>query len=85
VGTIDVPVVLQFRPRDLHDLVLKLTEQHARIFDVSGDESGLFCVSWSDHLGSYSMYLPTSTRDGRLQSRRVAPMRVSPSAKQLAA
>jgi hypothetical protein len=85
VGTIDMPVVLQFRPRDLHDLVLKLTEQHARIFDVSGDESGLFCVSWSDHLGSYSVYLPTSTKDGRLQSRRVAPMRVTPSAKQLAA
>ena len=85
VGTIDMPVVLQFRPHDLHDLVLKLTEQHARIFDVSGDESGLFCVSWSDHLGSYSVYLPTSTKDGRLQSRRVAPMRVTPSAKQLAA
>jgi hypothetical protein len=77
VGTIPVPVTLQFRSRDLLELVLKLNEQHTQTFDVSGDDGGLLCVSWSDHLGSYSVYMPTSTTDGRQQPRRVAPMRVS--------
>lgn len=73
---VDVPVALRFRPRDLHALLKKLSEQHARAFRVSGDDGGLFCVSWTDHLGSYSVYLPTGTNDSRLETRRIAPMRL---------
>jgi hypothetical protein len=85
VGTIPAPAALSFRPRDLHDLVLKLNEQHAQTFDLTCDDRGLLCVSWSDHLGSYSVYLPTSTKGGRLETRRIAPMRVSSSGEKLAA
>lgn len=68
---------LTFRIRDLYDLVQSLLKQRASQFDLSGDEGGLLSVSWSDALGSYAVYLPTVGADGRLQSRRMSPMRVS--------
>jgi hypothetical protein len=68
---------LSFRIRDLYDLVQSLLKQRASQFDLSGDEGGLLSVSWSDALGSYAVYLPTVGADGRLQSRRMSPMRVS--------
>ncbi len=68
---------LSFRIRDLYDLIQSLLKQRASQFDLSGDEGGLLSVSWSDALGSYAVYLPTVGADGRLQSRRMSPMRVS--------
>jgi hypothetical protein len=75
-GANPVPVSLQFRSQDLHDLVLALTQQQVASVKVSGDSSGLLCVTWSDHLGHYSVYLPTATKDNKLEHRRVAPMRI---------
>lgn len=68
---------LSFRIRDLYDLVQSLLKQWASQFDLSGDEGGLLSVSWSDALGSYAVYLPTVGADGRLQSRRMSPMRLN--------
>jgi hypothetical protein len=84
-GTIPVPVNLQFRPWCLHELLLKLTKQNTDKFEIAGDTGGLFCVSWRDHLGSYSVYMPTTNKNGRLETRRIAPMQVSPSSKLVAA
>jgi hypothetical protein len=66
---------MQFRPRDLHDLVLTLTKQHTESFVVEGDTGGLLKVSWADHLGQYSVYMPTATNEGRQESRRLIQMR----------
>ena len=68
---------LSFRIRDLYDLVQSLLKQRASQFDLSGDEGGLLSVSWTDALGSYAVYLPTVGADGRLQSRRMSPMRLN--------
>ena len=57
-------------------LVLALTLQQVAAVKLSGDSSGLLCVTWSDHLGYYSVYLPTATKDNKLEHRRVAPMRI---------
>lgn len=85
VGNILAPVKLEFRPRDLHGLVLKLTHQTCDKFEMSGDSGGLLCVSWSDHLGTYSVYMPTTNKDGGMQTRRIAPMQVLTSSGQAAA
>ena len=76
IGTNPVGVSMKFRPRDLHDLVLQLTKQPVDHMRLSGDSSGLLCVSWSDRLGRYSIYLPTATSENKLEHRRVAPMRI---------
>jgi hypothetical protein len=68
---------LSFRMREFHDLFDLLRRQRANAFTLRGDEGGLMEVSWDDSLGSYSVFLPTVSQDGKLQSRRVAPMRVS--------
>ena len=69
---------MSFRMRDLHDLVQSLLKQRgAGTFELSGDEGGLLEVAWSDGLGRYAIYLPTVGTDGRLQSRRMSPMRIT--------
>jgi hypothetical protein len=75
-GANPVGVTMKFRPRDIHDLVLLLTQQHVDQVKVAGDSSGLLCVSWADNVGHYSVYLPTATSDHKLEHRRVAPMRI---------
>ena len=42
-----------------------------------GDEAGLMRIKWDDDLGEYEVNLPTLGTDGRLQSRRVSPMRMN--------
>lgn len=69
---------MTFRVRELHDLVQALLKQRAAtMFELAGDEGGLLEIMWSDGLGRYAVYLPTVTPDGRLQGRRMSPMRVS--------
>lgn len=67
---------LNFRPRELHDLLAFLVTRSTDKFGFAADEGGLLELSWADPYGSYRVYLPTVTTDGRLQSRRVAPMKV---------
>ena len=55
---------LQFRPADLHGLVLKLTQLAVPDVVLSGNESGILKVSWSDDYGAYAVFLPTSS-DGK--------------------
>ena len=69
---------LSFRMRELHDLVALLLRQRTTDFRLRGDEGGLLEISWDDGLGSYWVYLPTVNQEGKLQSRRVAPMRIDP-------
>ena len=68
---------LTFRIRDLHDLVQLLLKQRASQFELTGDEGGLLEIMWSDALGRYAVYMPTVSADGRLQSRRMSPVRLN--------
>ena len=68
---------LAFRMRELHDLVALLLKQRASDFKLRGDEGGLLEISWEDSLGFYWIYLPTANQEGKLQSRRVGPMRLA--------
>jgi hypothetical protein len=54
-----------------------LAYQHGAEYRFEVDDTGLLMVSWEDKFASYQVYLPTATKDGRLESRRVAPMRIS--------
>ena len=82
--TVSVPVLkatgptvaASFRPRELSNLFSLLTKQHGAEYAFALDEAGLLEVRWEDALSSYQVYLPTATSDARLQSRRVAPMRI---------
>ena len=76
VGKCPSSVSLTFRPRDVHDLVKVLAAANAEAFDVLGDEGGLLRVKWSDSYGEYEVNIPTATSDGRLESRRLAKIRV---------
>ena len=68
---------LAFRMRELHDLVALLLRQRTSDFSLRGDEGGLLEISWEDSLGYYWVYLPTVNQEGKLQSRRVGPMRLA--------
>ena len=67
---------LAFRMREMNDLVEILLRQRASDFKLRGDEGGLLEISWEDSRGFYWIYLPTVNQDGKLQSRRVGPMRL---------
>ena len=71
------PMSLNFRPRDLHDLVLALTRQDTETFAFSVDGGGPLRVSWTDELATYDVYQPTATNDGRLRYSRLSPMSVN--------
>ena len=75
-GANPIAVQLTFRPRDIHALVLELTKQTVKAVKVSGDPSGLLCVTWADHYGQYCVYLPTATKENKLEHRRVAPLQI---------
>jgi hypothetical protein len=55
-----------------------LCDQHVTGYTLAGDEGGLLRLSWEDQNGFFDFYLPTLGSDGKLQSRRVAPMRSGP-------
>ena len=69
-------MTMKFRPRDLHDLVDKLIALRAVGVQIKGDSGGLLCVSFSDAVGDYKIYLPTATSDHQLEHRRVAEVRL---------
>jgi hypothetical protein len=69
--------VVRFRPRDLANLFSMLSHQHGSDYHFEIDDAGLLMVAWEDKFASYQVYLPTATKDGRLESRKVAPMRIS--------
>lgn len=68
---------LNFRPRELCNVVAKLLATGAQSFDVQADASGMLRFGWSDKLGSYEVYLPTVTADNTLNPKRVEQMRCS--------
>ena len=72
------PVTLvKFRPRELANLFSMLSRQHESEYRFEIDDAGLLMVGWEDRFASYQVYLPTATKDGRLESRKVAPMRIN--------
>ena len=77
---------LQFRPRDLHGLVLELKGwPGVDVFELAADERGMLAVYWYDDMGSYTAYLPTASNTGELIYTRLAPMQVQSAAEALAA
>lgn len=74
-GSISGVHALNFRPRDICDVVAKLLASGAQSFDVQADASGMLRFSWSDKLGNYEVYLPTVTADNTLNPKRVEQMR----------
>ena len=75
-ATESVAETMQFRPKDLELLVKILLEQPVKEFSLIGDTDGLLCITWADTLGEYSVYLPTATKEGKLETRRIVPLKV---------
>lgn len=69
--------VVRFRPRELANLFSMLSRQHGSDYRFEIDDTGLLMVAWADQFAAYQVYLPTATKDGRMESRRVAPMRIA--------
>ena len=69
--------LVRFRPREFANLFSMLSRQHGSDYQFELDDTGLLMVAWEDKFATYQVYLPTATKDGRLESRRVAPMRLS--------
>ena len=69
---------MNFRIQDFHALFEVLCDLHGTDYRLSGDQAGLLRLSWSDDYGEYGFHLPTVGTDGKLQSRRIAPMRSVP-------
>ena len=67
----------RFRPRELANLFSMLAHQHGSDYRFEIDDAGLLMVGWEDKFASYQVYLPMATKDGRLESRKVAPMRLN--------
>ena len=72
-------LVMRFRISDIDALINEIADQHC-VYELAGDTSGLLKISWTDDFGAYDYFIPTLGMDGRLMSRRVAPMRPSPTA-----
>jgi hypothetical protein len=66
---------LTFNQKDIYDLLTLITKQHADKYQIRGDEGGLMSVSWEDKIGTYTVNLPTITKSGNLETRRVSVMR----------
>ena len=72
--------VMVFNANDFHGLLKCLMTHHASSFTFTGDEAGVMEITWDDNLSQYKVYMPTCDKDGRLETRRIAPMRIkSPS------
>ena len=75
------PCIMPFRPKEFHDIFKSLCETfHIRQIHLAADEKGLIEFKFSDKLAHYTIYLPTVTTDGKLQSRRVGPMSLTSTA-----
>lgn len=74
-GTMQSPVQLSFRPRDLLVLFRKLAGLPVATFQLAADERGMLRVSWSDSFGSYEVYQPVVNSRGHLETRCFAPLR----------
>jgi hypothetical protein len=74
-GSMSGVYALNFRPRDICDVVEKLLATGAQSFDVQADASGMLRFGWSDKLGSYDVYLPTITAENTLNPKRIEQMR----------
>lgn len=66
---------VRVRPRELHQVFTKLRNWSTDKFRLKGDDGGLFQIGWEDQIGAWDFSFPTLTRDGRLETRRIAPMR----------
>jgi hypothetical protein len=72
--------VMVFNANDFHGLLKCLMTHHASSFTFTGDEAGVMEINWDDNLSQYKVYMPTCDKEGRLETRRIAPMRIkSPS------
>ncbi|MEK4035730.1 hypothetical protein WOA01_23330 [Methylocystis sp. IM2] len=69
-------VKLRLKVTDLYDLLRKLIDLEVEQFRIAGEAEAMFRVSWEDAFGFYDFHMPACTREGRLISRRVFPMRV---------
>lgn len=70
-------MTVSFRIKDVLALAKKLKDQKVDSFEFSIDDGGLMAVSWADDVGAYAVHVPTVGKDGKLQSRRVSPMRAT--------
>jgi hypothetical protein len=68
-------VIVRLRTTDIWNIFNKLHELDCQNVQISPDDRGLVRFSWVDTVGSYGYHQPICGTDGRLQSRRVAPMR----------
>ena len=66
---------LTMRARDIVDIFKLLGGQNSAHYQLQGDEGGLLRIVWVDRWAEYAINMPTATREGGWQSRRVAPMR----------
>lgn len=66
---------LSVRAGDLFGLIKLLLALKPTVFDLSADPGGLLKISWKDRLANYEVFLPTVLSDGKLNPRRVEPMR----------
>lgn len=60
------PVAIDFRPRDIVDILKKLIELNAQHCAFHGDEDGMLAVSWDDDVGDYTVYIPVVEKRGGL-------------------
>lgn len=68
-------VIVRLRTADIWNIFNKLHELDCQNVEISPDDRGLVRFGWVDTVGSYGYHQPICGTDGRLQSRRVAPMR----------
>ena len=68
--------VMVFNANDFHGLLKCLMTHHASSFTFTGDEAGVMEINWDDNLSQYKVYMPTCDKEGRLETRRIAPMRI---------
>lgn len=78
---VDGSFTLTFNQKDIYDLMSLIEEQSAAKYQLQGDEGGLLAIRWEDKLGYYTVHLPTVTKAGNLETRRVSAMRFSGMAK----
>ena len=78
--SVDGRYKMSFNANDFYGLLKSLLGHHIDHFMFTCDEAGLMQVSWDDSLCSYQIYVPTCDEQGKLETRRIAPMRIkSPS------
>ncbi len=71
---------MSFNANDFYGLLKSMLGHHSEQFILTCDEAGLMQVSWDDSLCAYQVYMPTCDEQGKLETRRIAPMRIkSPS------